>query len=116
MPRGSSAKREREYEELKDQFEHEGRYPGREEEVAARIVNKQRSQLRETRGARKQDRKGKSPDRGLPIERYDHLTVAQVTPRLDDLSHTQLRVIERHERAHKNRSTLLQQIERRIRH
>lgn len=116
MPRGSSPKREREYEELKEQFEHEGRYPGREEEVAARIVNKQRAQLRETRGARAQDRKGKAPDRGLPIDHYDHMTVAQLTSRLDGLSHTQLRAIERHERAHKNRSTLLLQIERRIRH
>lgn len=116
MPRGSNPKREREYEALKEQFEHEGRYPGREDEVAARIVNKQRAQLRETQDAHEQDSQGKAPDRGLPIARYDHLTVPQVTARLDGLSHTQLRAIERHERAHKNRSTLLRQIERRIHH
>jgi hypothetical protein len=30
MPRGASRKREREYEELKERFEEEGRYPGRD--------------------------------------------------------------------------------------
>lgn len=49
MPAGASPKREREYEELKAQFEKEGRYPGREEEVAARIVNKQRAEHGETK-------------------------------------------------------------------
>lgn len=49
MPRGSSPKREREYETLKQTFKHDHRYPGREEEVAARIVNKQRKQAGETK-------------------------------------------------------------------
>jgi hypothetical protein len=49
MPRGASPKREREYEELKGEFKKEGRYKGREEEVAARIVNKQRAQRGETK-------------------------------------------------------------------
>lgn len=58
MPRGASPKREREYKELKQEFKQEHRYPGREEEVAARIVNKQRREHGETkaqkgRGARK---------------------------------------------------------------
>src|SRR5947209_19914567 len=43
MPRGSDTKREREYNELKSEFKKEHRYRGREEEVAARIVNKQRA-------------------------------------------------------------------------
>ncbi len=116
MPRGSSPKREREYEKLKDEFEHEGRYPGREEEVAARIVNKQRTGLRETEQARREDRHGDAPDRGLPIPRYEHLTVAQVSTRLRGLSFTQLRAIERFERAHKNRRTLLERITRRLHH
>jgi hypothetical protein len=51
MPRGASPKREREYDELKHRFKQEGRYRGREEEVAARIVNKQRSQYGETTGS-----------------------------------------------------------------
>lgn len=49
MPRGASPKREREYEELKKEFKQEHRYPGREEEVAARIVNQQRRAHGETK-------------------------------------------------------------------
>jgi hypothetical protein len=50
MPRGASSKREREFQELESRFKKEGRYQGREEEVAARIVNKQRADAGETRG------------------------------------------------------------------
>lgn len=49
MPKGSSPKREREYENLKTEFKKDHRYPGREEEVAARIVNKQRKRAGETK-------------------------------------------------------------------
>ncbi|TFW31595.1 hypothetical protein [Massilia horti] len=62
MPTGASPKREREYKELENKFEKEHRYPGREKEVAARIVNKQRAQHGETKqsahhGASKQSSK-----------------------------------------------------------
>ncbi|MES2128207.1 MAG: hypothetical protein V4463_13125 [Pseudomonadota bacterium] len=50
MPVGASPKREREYKELKGEFKKEGRYKGREDEVAARIVNKQRAEHGETKG------------------------------------------------------------------
>ncbi|MYN47146.1 hypothetical protein GTP23_19065 [Pseudoduganella sp. FT93W] len=49
MPKGASPKREREYRMLERKFKQEGRYPGREEEVAARIVNKQRAVTGETK-------------------------------------------------------------------
>lgn len=49
MPIGASPKREREYKEIKAKFKKEHRYPGREEEVAARIVNKQRAEHGETK-------------------------------------------------------------------
>jgi hypothetical protein len=52
MPRGASPKREREYKEIEAKFEKEGRYKGREEEVAARIVNKQRREAGETKDAK----------------------------------------------------------------
>ena len=52
MPRGASPKREREYQELKENFHKTGRYGGRADEVAARIVNKQRAQHGETKGAK----------------------------------------------------------------
>jgi hypothetical protein len=49
MPTGASPKREREYKKIERKFKKEGRYPGREEEVAARIVNKQRAEAGETK-------------------------------------------------------------------
>lgn len=52
MPRGASPRREREYEKLKREFKKEGRYKGREKEVAARIVNKRRAERGETRSAK----------------------------------------------------------------
>lgn len=51
MPRAANPKREREFEELEQKFREEGRYPGREQEVAARIVNQQRAEAGETREA-----------------------------------------------------------------
>lgn len=48
MPTGANAKREREYKKLERQFKKQGRYAGREDEVAARIVNKQRAASGET--------------------------------------------------------------------
>jgi hypothetical protein len=116
MPRGANPKREREYEALKEEFEREGRYQGREEEVAARIVNKQRTQYGETKAARAKERQGKAPDRTLPIHGFEHLTVPAIVAQLDRLSHQELRSIEAFERGHKNRKSLLAQIARRIRH
>jgi hypothetical protein len=49
MPRGASPKREREYKKLETEFKQEHRYPGREEEVASRIVNKQRAEHGESK-------------------------------------------------------------------
>lgn len=111
MPAGASSKREREYEELKTRFRKESRYPGRETQVAARIVNKQRAQYGETKAEQRKDARGESPDRGLPIRDYQHLTVGDVTARLHGLSGAQIRSIEKYEKAHKNRITLLRKLE-----
>jgi hypothetical protein len=108
MPRGASAKREREYRELKREFKKEGRYKGREEEVAARIVNKQRSRFGETKSEKRKDRQGKSPDRNLPIPRYQHKTVSQVERAIKSLSRGELKKLERYEKEHKHRKTLLE--------
>lgn len=56
MPAGASPKREREYKKLESKFEKEHRYPGREEEVAARIVNKQRAEHGETKEQKKKSK------------------------------------------------------------
>jgi len=108
MPRGASPKREREYNELEEKFEKEGRYKGREEEVAARIVNKQRRESGETK-----EQKGKQADAGLPINNYQQLTVTEIRSRLDELSAAQVRKIRSFETAHKNRKGVLQALERR---
>jgi hypothetical protein len=49
MPRGSGAKRERQYEHIKDSAEKRGASPGRAKEMASRTVNKQRAQAGETK-------------------------------------------------------------------
>eukprot|EP01034_Spumella_vulgaris_P038209 gene38209-47173_t len=108
MPRGASPKREREYNQLEEKFEKEGRYKGREEEVAARIVNKQRKESGETR-----EQKGKEADAGLPIKNYQQLTVTEIRSRLDELTAAQVRKIRSFETAHKNRKGVLQALERR---
>ena len=114
MPRGSSPKREREYDELKSRFKKEHRYPGRETEVAARIVNKQRKQYGETKAEKKKDRVGKSPDRDLPIDDYQHLTIPQVTKRLGRLSPPQLQRVKAYEKGHKQRKGVLRVLDRRL--
>lgn len=111
MPRGASPKREREYRELERKFEKSGRYKGREEEVAARIVNKQRAQYGETKAEKQKDAEGRSPDRNLPIDNYQHLTIPAVKKRLADLSRGDLRMIETYEKKHKNRKGVLEAIE-----
>ena len=60
MPTGASPKREREYKKLERKFKKEGRYSGREDEVAARIVNKQRSESGEAKHAHKPVRRSAS--------------------------------------------------------
>jgi len=114
MPRGASAKREKEFKELKHEFKKEGRYNGREEEVAARIVNKQRSRFGETKAEKRKDRQGKSPDRNLPIKNYQHKTIDQVERAIRNLSRSDLQQIERYEKQHKNRKTLLEAIHARM--
>lgn len=108
MPAGASAKREREYEKLKKEFKTEGRYRGREEEVASRIVNKQRSQYGETRAKKTREKAGKAPDRALPVAGYEHMTIAMLKKSLSGLSAADRRKLERFERAHKNRKGALE--------
>ncbi|WP_351224788.1 plasmid stabilization protein [Streptomyces sp. NPDC002133] len=51
MPRGSSPKRERQYEHIKESAEERGESPRRAEEVAARTVNRERARSGESRTA-----------------------------------------------------------------
>lgn len=112
MPAGASNKREREYQQLKQQFQRSGRYRGREEEVASRIVNKQRAGYGETKTAKAQKRAGQSPDRGLPLNGYEHMTIPEVTRRLNDMSSADIRKLQRYESRHKNRKGMMLLYER----
>lgn len=114
MPRGASPKREREYEELKQDFRKEGRYKGREKEVASRIVNKQRARFGETQEEKERDRKGLSSDRNLPIPNYDHLTVPQVQQKINALSSQDIKIIMDYESTHRKRKTLIEKLDHRL--
>ncbi len=52
---------------------------------------------------------------GLPLEDYDSLTVSQVTQRLGGLSVEEIERLRDYEAEHKNRRSLLQRFETRIR-
>src|SRR5690349_18286786 len=62
MPKAWSAKRERQYEHIKDSEKKEGRSTKRAKEIAARTVNKQRAQAGETKSS--SSRSGGSSSRG----------------------------------------------------
>jgi len=108
MPRGASPKREREYEELVGEFKQEHRYPGREKEVASRIVNKQRSQYGETKEKKAAEKKGKAPDKDLPIAGYEHLTIPEIRRAAPKLKAADKRKILNFEKKHKNRKGVLE--------
>ena len=112
MPRGASPKREREYEELKEKFQESGRYKGREEEVASRIVNKQRAEYGETKQDKKEDREGTNPDRNLPIKKYREKTISELKPKLERLSKRQLNKVASYEKRHKGRKGVVQAIDK----
>jgi len=112
MPRGANRKREREYNELKHRFKQEGRYKGREGEVASRIVNKQRAQFGETKPEQREESRGKSPDRNLPIRGYRHRTAGEVRSKLRHLSPGELDKLEQYEKQHRHRKTLVGAMEK----
>ncbi|GGS41936.1 plasmid stabilization protein [Streptomyces violaceus] len=51
MPRGSSSKRERQYEHIKESAQDRGESTGRAKEIAARTVNKERARSGESKTA-----------------------------------------------------------------
>ncbi|MBT2487992.1 plasmid stabilization protein [Streptomyces sp. ISL-96] len=60
MPRGSSSKRERQYEHIKESAEERGAGTKRAKEMAARTVNKERARSGEAKTASKSSTQGKS--------------------------------------------------------
>jgi hypothetical protein len=65
MPRGSSPKRERQYEHIKSSASKRGESPGRAKEIAARTVNKERARSGEAKSSSRSSTRGPSaPSRG----------------------------------------------------
>ncbi|MFF6994671.1 plasmid stabilization protein [Streptomyces sp. NPDC008313] len=60
MPRGSSPKRERQYEHIKESARDRGESEGRAEEIAARTVNKERARSGESKNASRSSTQDKS--------------------------------------------------------
>jgi hypothetical protein len=63
MPAGSNAKRERQYEHIKDSARSRGASSKRAKEIAARTVNKNRAQSGESKTASKSSTKDMSPQK-----------------------------------------------------
>jgi len=63
MPAGSSSKRERQYEHIKDSAKARGASTGRAKEVAARTVNKERARSGEAQTASRTSKKDMSSSR-----------------------------------------------------
>lgn len=63
MPQAWSAKRERQYEHIKDGLEERGRDEDTAEEIAARTVNKERAQAGEAEESSELSKKDMSPSR-----------------------------------------------------
>jgi hypothetical protein len=55
-----------------------------------------------------------STNGGFPIAGYDDKNVAEISDTLDELSEEQLRTVREYERRHKNRDSLIEQIDRKI--
>ena len=51
---------------------------------------------------------------GLPIAGYDEMNVGEVSEKLDSLSDEELKRVRDYERRHKNRDTLIEQLDRKI--
>ncbi|MFJ9814934.1 plasmid stabilization protein [Streptomyces sp. NPDC101151] len=81
MPRGSSPKRERQYEHIKESARERGESPKRAEEIAARTVNKERARSGESRTASRSstqdmssgERGGRRSGKGSQGPTYDQL-------------------------------------------
>jgi hypothetical protein len=54
-------------------------------------------------------------DADFPIERYDELNVEEIGYHLDDLSAAEIRRVREYEKLHKNRETLIERLDRKIR-
>ena len=71
-------------------------------------------EIEKAEGAGGQEVKTGPGDSGLPIEDYDSLTVEQAAARLDWLSRVEMEEVKSYEQEHKNRKTLIEQLDKRL--
>jgi hypothetical protein len=57
---------------------------------------------------------GRRSNGRLPIDYYDQLTAREISERLEDLSEQEIQIIRSYEQQHKNRGSLLRQLDRRL--
>jgi hypothetical protein len=57
---------------------------------------------------------GRRSNGRLPIDYYDQLAAREISERLKDLSEGEIRIIRSYEQQHKNRGSLLRQLDRRL--
>lgn len=55
------------------------------------------------------------PSGGLPISNYDRLNVEEISKKIDGLSAAEVRELRTYEKTHKNRETLIEQFDRKLR-
>ena len=80
MPRGSSPKRERQYEHIKESAQQRGESKERAEEIAARTVNKERARSGESRTASKSSTQDMSSSRRGGMRSHSGSGGADVRP------------------------------------
>jgi uncharacterized protein (DUF433 family) len=112
MPEAARKKSKQRTEEPNARLNKSGHHKKQDKKTVARIVNKQSDQLEETQAAEEELKTSESQDRGLPIENYDQLNVDQTAKQLNSLSPDQVQLVKRYEQEHKNRKTLLEQMDR----
>jgi hypothetical protein len=83
--------------------------------VAEEVTEQTDEVLKQTEKATKEAELKAAVLGALKTANYDELSVAEISRRLDDLSTEQLRKVREYEKRNKNRETLIEQIDRKIR-
>jgi hypothetical protein len=83
--------------------------------VAEEATEQTEEVLRHTEKATKEAELKAAVLGALKTTNYDELTVDEIAGRLDDLSVTELKKVRKYEKRNKNRETLIEQIDRKIR-
>lgn len=87
--------------------------------AAKRTTSRAKTQARRVPGAARAEgaaRGAVASEQDLPIARYDSLTVEEISTRLPKLSPVDLTKVEVYERAHKDRTTVVDAVERQLSH